>query len=115
MVATKLLGDIALGLMIFSLGVRLASAHLGAWRIGLVGACVTPITGMVVGWAFGLLANLSLLERDMLFVFGALPPAVSSFIFAERYQQEPDKVASIVIIGNALALFFIPLALALRL
>lgn len=115
MVATKLLGDIALGLMIFSLGVRLASAHLGAWRIGLVGACVTPITGMVVAWAFGLLANLSLLERDMLFVFGALPPAVSSFIFAERYKQEPDKVASIVIIGNALALFFIPLALALRL
>ncbi|MDO9145195.1 AEC family transporter [Rhodoferax sp.] len=115
MVATKLLGDIALGLMIFSLGVRLSSAHLGAWRIGMVGACVTPLTGMLVAWAFGLMANLSLLEQDMLFVFGALPPAVSSFIFAERYRQEPDKVASIVIMGNALALFFIPLALALRL
>jgi len=115
MVATKLLGDIALGLMIFSLGVRLSTAHLGAWRIGLVGACVTPITGMLVAWGFGLMAGLSLLEQDMLFVFGALPPAVSSFIFAERYKQEPDKVASIVIIGNALALFFIPLALALRL
>lgn len=115
MVATKLLGDIALGLMIFSLGVRLSSAHWGAWRIGLVGACVTPITGMLVAWGFGLMAGLSLLEQNMLFVFGALPPAVSSFIFAERYQQEPDKVASIVIIGNALALFFIPLALAMRL
>ncbi len=115
MVATKILGDIALGLMIFSLGVRLSSAHLGAWRIGLVGASVTPITGMLVAWGFGLMANLSLLEQDMLFVFGALPPAVSSFILAERYRQEPDKVASIVIIGNALALFFIPLALALRL
>lgn len=115
MVATKILGDIALGLMIFSLGVRLSTAHLGAWRIGLVGACVTPITGMLVAWTFGLMANLRPLEQDMLFVFGALPPAVSSFIFAERYQQEPDKVASIVIIGNTLALFFIPLALALRL
>jgi predicted permease len=51
----------------------------------------------------------------MLFVFGALPPSVSSFIFAERFQQEPDKVASIVIVGNASALFFIPLALAMRL
>ena len=47
--------------------------------------------------------------------FGALPPAVSSFIFAERFNQEPEKVASIVMIGNASALFFIPLALALRL
>jgi hypothetical protein len=40
---------------------------------------------------------------------------VSNFIFAERYQQEPEKVASIVMIGNASALLFIPLALALRL
>jgi hypothetical protein len=40
---------------------------------------------------------------------------VTNFIFAERYQQEPDKVASIVMIGNAAALFFVPLALALRL
>ncbi|MCM2340330.1 AEC family transporter [Rhodoferax sp.] len=115
MVAIKLMGDISIGLMIFSLGVRLSTAHLGAWRIGVVGACVTPITGMLVAWGFGLMANLNLLEQNMLFVFGALPPAVSGFILAERYQQEPDKVASIVIIGNASALFFIPLALALRL
>jgi predicted permease len=115
MVAVKLLGDISIGLMIFSLGVRLATAQLSAWRIGMVGACVTPLTGMLVAWLFGLMANLSLTEQNMLFVFGALPPAVSSFIFAERYKQEPEKVASIVIIGNACALFFVPLALALRL
>jgi hypothetical protein len=42
-------------------------------------------------------------------------PAVISFIFAERYRQEPEKVASMVIIGNAAAVIFIPLALALRL
>ncbi len=115
MVAVKLLGDISIGLMIFSLGVRLSTAQLGAWRIGVVGACVTPITGMLVAWVFGWMANLSSVEQNMLFVFGALPPAVSSFIFAERYGQEPEKVASIVMIGNASALLFIPLALALRL
>ena len=52
---------------------------------------------------------------DMLFLFGALPPAVSCFIFADRYRREPEKVAAIVMIGNASALFFIPFALALRL
>ncbi len=115
MVAVKLLGDISIGLMIFSLGVRLSTAQLGAWRIGVVGACVTPLTGMLVAWVLGLAMPLTPTEESMLFVFGALPPAVASFIFAERYQQEPEKVASIVIIGNAAALFFIPLALALRL
>jgi predicted permease len=115
MVAVKLLGDISIGLMIFALGVRLSSAQLGAWRIGVIGACVTPITGMLVAWFLGLTLPLNPTEQAMLFVFGALPPSVSSFIFAERFKQEPDKVASIVIIGNASALFFIPLALALRL
>jgi predicted permease len=49
----------------------------------------------------------------MLLVFGALPPAVLNFLFAERYRQEPERVASIVLIGNLAALIFLPLALAL--
>jgi len=40
---------------------------------------------------------------------------VLNFVFAERYQQEPVKVASIVMIGNLGSLLFVPLALALTL
>jgi predicted permease len=115
MIASKILGDISLGLMIFSLGVRLSSASFGAWSIGMAGAFATPLTGMLVAWAYGSLAGLSRIDQDILFIFGALPPAVSNFIFAERYNQEPEKVASMVMIGNASALLFVPLALALRL
>jgi len=115
MTASKILGDISLGLMIFSLGVRLSTANLSAWGIGLAGAIATPVTGMLIAFGFGSLAGLSRIDQDILFVFGALPPAVSCFIFAEQYNQEPEKVASIVMIGNASALLFIPLALALRL
>ena len=116
MAATKILGDIALGLMIFSLGVRLSTARPGSMLgIGIAGAIVTPVTGMLVAWGFGTLVGLSKPDMDVLFLFGALPPAVSCFIFADRYRQEPEKVAAIVMIGNASALFFIPFALALRL
>jgi len=115
MTASTILGDISLGLMIFSLGVRLSTANLSAWGIGLAGAIATPVTGMLIAFGFGSLAGLSRIDQDILFVFGALPPAVSCFIFAEQYNQEPEKVASIVMIGNASALLFIPLALALRL
>lgn len=115
MSAAKLLGDISVGLMIFALGVRLATAKLGSVGIGVVAAVATPVTGMLVAWLWGTAVGLGARELDMLIIFGALPPAVSNFIFAERYGQESDKVASMVIIGNAAALFFIPLALALRL
>ena len=115
MTASKLLGDISIGLMIFSLGVRLSAAPLTNWTIGWVAAIATPVTGMLVAWLFGALTGLPQRQMDILFIFGALPPAVLNFIFAERYHQEPEKVAAIVVIGNAAALLFIPLALALRL
>jgi malate permease and related proteins len=115
MTAVRMLGDISLGLMIFSLGARLSSTPMNAWKIGTVGAIATPLTGMLIAWGYGVLAGLKPFDQDVLFIFGALPPAVTNFIFAERYNQEPDKVASIVMIGNAAALFFVPLALALRL
>ncbi len=54
-------------------------------------------------------------EQALVLVFGALPPAVLNYMFAERYQQEPDKVASMVLIGNVAAVVFLPIALALAL
>ena len=113
--ACKLLGDISIGLMIFALGVRLSFSTMSAWRIGLVGAVVTPVSGLLSAWAFCSLVDMSRAEQDILFVFAALPPAVTNFIFSERYRQEPDQVASIVAIGNASALLFIPLVLSFRL
>ena len=114
--AARLLGDISLGLMIFSLGVRLSSARIGEMLgIGIAGAVATPLAGMFLASMFGTLASLGAREMDILFLSGALPPAVTNFIFADRYRQEADKVAAIVMIGNVSALLFIPLALAFRL
>lgn len=115
MAASKVIGDVSTGLMLFSLGVRLNSAPFAQWRIGLVGAIATPVTGMIVAYAYCWIFKLSTEEQDVLLLFGALPPAVLNFMFAERFKQEPDKVASIVIMGNLAALVSISAALAIRL
>lgn len=113
--AAKVIGDVSTGLMLFSLGVRLNTAPFAQWRIGLVGAVATPLTGMLVAYLYCHLFRLSSGEHDVLLLFGALPPAVLNFMFAERFQQEPEKVASIVIMGNLSALVSVSLALAIRL
>jgi predicted permease len=59
-----------------------------------------------------LVLDLPPLQRALLLVFGALPPAVLNYIFAERYKQEPDLVASMVSIGNLAAVIVLPLVLA---
>jgi hypothetical protein len=115
MLAIRMLGDVSIPLLLFSLGVRLIDASPRDLRLGLVGAVATPVAGMLLALPLGTLLGLGERERDMLFVFGALPPAVLNFIFAERYAQEPEKVAAIVMAGNVAALFFVTLALALRL
>lgn len=113
--AIKIIADVSTGLMLFSLGVRLNTAPFAQWRIGAVGAVATPLTGMLIAYLFCLALGLSAHETDILLVFGALPPAVLNYMFAERYAQEPEKVASIVILGNLVALLSISMALALRL
>ncbi len=108
----KMLGDVAIPLLLFSLGVRLCDSRLADWRIGLAGALVSPAAGMLTALAANAALGLSGRDAAMLLLFGALPPAVLNYIFAERYRQEPDRVASIVLLGNSAALAIIPLTLA---
>jgi len=112
-IAIKMLGDVSVPLLLFSLGVRMTDVSFGEWKLSVGSALLRPLGGMVI--AYGVIQLLGLEGRDaaMLLVFGALPPAVLNFLFAERYKQEPQRVASIVLVGNLAALIFLPLALAL--
>lgn len=113
--AIKMVGDISIPLMLFALGVRLSQAQIQAVGAGVLGATLRPLVGMALAWGTAVLLQLPTQEQALLLVFGALPPAVLNYMFAERYQQEPEKVASMVLIGNVAALLFLPIALALAL
>ncbi|MCL2657658.1 MAG: AEC family transporter [Betaproteobacteria bacterium] len=115
LVAIKMLGDVSIPLMLFSLGVRLTDTQLSAWRIGLGGGILRPLVGLASACIILTLVDIPVQQRALVIVFGALPPAVLNFIFAERYRQEPEKIASIVMIGNLLSIVFLPIALALTL
>jgi predicted permease len=111
--AIKMLGDISVPLLLFSLGVRMTDVSFSEWKVATGSALLRPLAGMLIAAGVIQLLGLQGREAAMLLVFGALPPAVLNFLFAERYQQEPQRVASIVLIGNLAALIFLPLALAL--
>ncbi len=112
-IAIKMLGDVSVPLLLFSLGVRMTDVSFGEWKLSVGSALLRPLAGMAI--AYGVIQLFGLEGRDaaMLVVFGSLPPAVLNFLFAERYQQEPQRVASIVLVGNLAALIFLPLALVL--
>jgi predicted permease len=111
----KLLGDALLPMMLFALGVRLTALTRSGLALGLLGALARPLIGLAIAiplaWALGLEGA----ARGQLLLFAALPPAVMQFMLADRYHQEPDKVGAMIMLGNALAVVFVPLALALAL
>ena len=113
LMSIKMVGDISIPLMLFALGVRLADSRISAVGFGVFGAVLRPVVGMALAWVLLQMLDLPPREQALLLVFGALPPAVLNYMFAERYNQDPDKVASMVLIGNLAAVVFLPIALAL--
>jgi predicted permease len=115
MQALKLTGDAMIPLMLISLGVRLSDVPWSSWRVGVAGGLARPLAGLAIAAALLFVLPLDREQQGLLLLFGCLPPAVLNFMLAEQFHQEPGKVASIVLIGNFLAVAIVPLGLALAL
>ena len=107
-----MLGQICIPLMLFTLGIRLTNIEFDDWKVGLVGAILCPVSGILMAIMAQFFLNLPPEQFAVLVVFGALPPAVLNYMVAEQYQQDPKRVASIVLIGNLMALVSIPITLS---
>ena len=115
MTGMRLLGEAMLPLMLFSLGVRLTALEPQDIPRGLLGAFARPLVGLAIAVPLAWVLDLSDAARAQLILFSALPPAVMQFLLAERYRQEPERVAAMILLGNALAVVFVPVALAIAL
>jgi predicted permease len=111
LVPINMLGQVAIPLMLFSLGVRLTRASWRDSHSGLIMAVFCPVVGVALALLLLQVFPMIDLHRSILILFGALPPAVINFMLAEQYQTEPDTVASMVLIGNLFAVVSLPIVL----
>ena len=81
------------------------------WGISSVGSLLCPLSGLISALIFIQLVPLPAAQVPLLLLFSILPPAVLNYMVAERYSQEPHRVASIVLVGNLSSLVVIPIAL----
>ena len=113
LIPLDMLGEIVIPLMLFALGIRMQDVTTNDLGIGVAAAIWCPLTGLVIAYALQPFLGLDPMQWSVFLVFAALPPAVLNYMVAERYNQEPTRVASIVLIGNLGAIAWMPLALAL--
>jgi predicted permease len=106
-----MLGQVSIPLLLFSLGVRMLAIDFRDWKIGAMAALICPLSGLIIALLFLQVVSLPAEQVPVLLLFGALPPAVLNFLVAERFNQEPQKVASIVLIANFASIAVIPAVL----
>ncbi|QKJ26235.1 putative permease [Aliarcobacter cibarius] len=110
-VTFELLSQVAIPLILFALGVRLSTVKLENIKIGIIGAILCPLSGLIMAFLAIYLFEYSELQQKLLILFGLLPTAVLNAILAEKYNKDSSMVASIVAIGNLFTIIYMPLAL----
>jgi len=109
---TELLGDIAIPLMLLTLGVSLSKMHPASLGRSLALAVVRFALGLVAGLLLTTLLGVDGLTRKVLILQAAMPVGVLNYLFAHRYGRSPEQVASLVLVSTLLSLLTIPLLLA---
>jgi predicted permease len=106
-----MIGSVLVPMMLMSLGVRLASSQVADAWVGVKASVLILLVRLIA--AFLILGVLPLqgLERGALILFACLPAAVFNFMLADKFQVQPNIVASTVIVGHVFSLVFLPLGL----
>lgn len=110
-----MLGQVSIPLMLFSLGVRMASGRISQLGLAVRINLLYLVAGLLSVTLIVLVLPLSPLWIKMLVVSAALPPAVLNYLLSEQYRADTDTVASVVLLGNLLAVVVMPLVIALTL
>ena len=109
--ACTMIGSVLVPMMLLSLGARLAGSQVADARVGFQSSVLILLARLLAALPILWLIPLQGLERGALILFACLPPAVFNFMLADKFQVEPNKVASTVIVGHVLSLAFLPLGI----
>jgi hypothetical protein len=110
-----MIGNILVPLMLLSLGTRLAETRIAHAKAGLIASVLAVIIRLAIAYVVLNFFTLDLVQRGALILFAGLPPGIFNYMIAERFNQEPDKVASIVVVGHIISIVFLPLGIWLAL
>jgi predicted permease len=109
---TELLGDIAIPLMLLTLGVSLSKMHPDALGRSFTLAIVRFVLGLSAGLLITALFGIEGLTRKVLILQASMPVGVLNYLFAQRYGRSPEQVASLVLVSTLLSVLTIPALLA---
>lgn len=110
-----LIGQMAIPLMLLTLGVAVARLTPGRVLIAICLSVVKFLLCAAVGWAAAVMFGLSGTLLGVLVLQMAMPVGVSSYLLAEKYEADSDAVAGFVVVSTVASVVGLPLLLTLLL
>ena len=103
-----LIGDLAIPLMLLTLGVSLAKLKVASLGRSIALSIGRLAIGLAVGLAVATFLELDHTARGILILESAMPVAVLNYLFAARYDRSPEEVAGLVLVSTAISFITLP-------
>ncbi len=104
-----MLGQATIPMMLVSLGYRLHNVDAIQWGHALGGALLRIFGGFAAAVIAVQLIGAQGINRQVLLLYGSLPAAVINFVLTEKYGQDPELAASIVVLSTFISVITIPI------
>lgn len=108
---TSLLGGLTIPLMLIALGVSLGRFKISSIRRSVALSLFRLVMGFVVGLSVATLLGFEGSARGILILQSSMPVAVFSYLFAVRYNRNPEEVAGTVVLSTIISFITLPLLL----
>ncbi len=109
---TSILGGLTIPAMLLMLGTSLARLKVSSVRETLTVAVMRLAMGLALGLLAIYLFDLRGMLAGVVLLQATMPSAVFNYVFAERYNREPDKVAAVILQSTLISVLSLPLLVA---
>ena len=110
--ALDLIGQMAIPMMLITLGVAVARLETKSMTRAVVLSVVKLVICVGAGWAAAVWFGLEPVAAGVLIVQVATPVAVTSYLIAEKYGADAQPVAGLVVASTLLSVVALPVILA---
>ena len=103
-----LVGGMTIPLMLLMLGASLARLRIQAAGNALLLSAIRIVTGAAIGYAITLMLELHGAAQSVLIMQCAMPVAVYNYLFAQKWNNQPEEVAGLVVVSTLASIVSVP-------
>ena len=104
----SLIGGMTIPLMLLMLGASLARLPVETISRAAVLAAIRIGSGAAIGVLIAVLLGVDGIARSILILQCAMPPAVYNYLFAQRWNNQPEEVASVIVVATVASIVSVP-------